>query len=123
MAVFQMRKPKAVPPPPPQPEPRAFTSQARWNKPAPKKNFIPQQSWLAYNWKDRDPEMDFVQAAIAESGMTLEKIEEQTEIYGHRVSRFTLIAWTYGETKRPQNVTMNTVMAVCGYTRKWERQD
>jgi hypothetical protein len=99
-------------------------SKARWAKPLPKQhaNFIPAQNWLSYNWIDKDPELDFVKFAIEESGWTLEQIEAETEKYGHRVSRYTLIAWYFGETKRPMNSTMNTVMAVLGWERPWQRK-
>jgi hypothetical protein len=100
------------------------SSKARWAKPLPPehKNFIPAQSWLSYNWLDKDPELDFVKYAIEQSGWTLEHIEAETEKYGHKVSKYTLIAWYYGSTKRPQNVTMNTVMAVLGWDRPWVRR-
>lgn len=99
-------------------------SKARWAKPLPrpKVNVVPAQSWLAYNWIDRDPELDFVAFAISESGMTLEAIERETEKNGHKVSKYTLLAWTYGDTKRPQNATMNSVMAAVGYERQWQRR-
>jgi hypothetical protein len=98
-----------------------YVSQARWAKPMPKsrRNFIPAQSWLAYNWIDKDPDLDFVLHAIEESGWTLEQIEGETEKHGHKVSRYTLLAWFYKGTKRPQNATMNTVMAVIGWERPW----
>lgn len=94
---------------------------ARWAKPMPRAhaNFIPAQSWLAYNWIDKDPELEFVLHAIEESGHTLEWIERQTEANGHRVSRHTLLAWFYKGTRQPKNVTMNNVMAAIGWTRNW----
>jgi hypothetical protein len=102
----------------------AHVSHAKWAKPVPKpkKNFIPAQSWLAYSWIDRDPEMDLVHAAIAESGMTLEQIEEETIKLGHRVSKFTLMSWVFGDTRRPQNVTLTMVMLACGYDKHWIRR-
>lgn len=57
--------------------------------------------------------------AIEQSGRSLEWIEHETEAHGHKVSRYTLIAWTFGTTKRPQNATMNSVMAALGYERHW----
>lgn len=87
-----------------------------------RKNFIPEQSWLSYNWIDRDPELDLVQSAIAESGMSLEQIERETEKTGHRVSRYTLYAWCYGDTRRPQNATLTTVMAAIGWDKHWVRR-
>lgn len=94
---------------------------ARWAKPMPKAhvNFIPAQSWLGYNWTDRDPEMDFVLHCIEESGRSLEWIERETEQNGHKVSRYTLLAWFYKGVRRPQNATMNTVMAAIGWERHW----
>jgi hypothetical protein len=110
---------------PANPAPRPpYVSQAKWNKPLQKshpKNFIPEQRWLAYSWIDKDPELDVVKAAIEESGWTLERIERETEAIGHRVSRYTLLQWMYGSTKRPQNVTMNNVMIVLGWERPWRR--
>ena len=103
----------------------AYRSQARWAKPMPKQhaNWIPQTSgWFGYQWIDRDPEMDFVLHAIEESGWTLEQIEAETEKHGHKVSRYTLLGWFYKGVKRPQNVTMNTVMAVIGWERPWQRR-
>jgi hypothetical protein len=102
---------------------KTYRQTARWAKPMPQahKNFIPAQSWLAYNWIDKDPELDFVLHCIEESGWTLEKIEQETEKNGHKVSRHTLLAWFYKGTKRPQNVTMNSVMAAIGWERPWVR--
>ena len=85
-------------------------------------NFIPAQSWLGYSWLDKDPELDFVIWAIGESGWSAERIEAETEKNGHKVSKYTILAWTFGSTRRPQNVTMNTVMAALGYDRTWHRR-
>jgi hypothetical protein len=102
----------------------AYRSNAKWAKPLPRAhaNFIPAQSFLQYSWQDKDPELDFVKFAIEESGWTLERIERETEANGHRVSRYTLMAWYYGSTKRPQNATMNSVMAAIGWERPWVRR-
>jgi hypothetical protein len=106
------------------PQLAAHRSNAKWAKPLPKThaNFIPAQSWLAYSWIDKDPELDMVKFAIEESGMTLEQIEIATEQAGHKVSRYTILNWMFGETRRPQNVTINTVMAVIGWDRPWVRR-
>ena len=107
--------------PPSNPAQQNYRSKARWAKPMPKahKNFIPAQSWLGYNWIDKDPELDFVLHAIEESGWTLERIEAETEKNGHKVSRYTLLAWFYKGTRQPKNVTMNSVMAAIGWERHW----
>jgi len=100
------------------------SSKAQWAKPLAHQhaNFIPAQSFLAYSWIDKDPELDMVKYAIEESGMTLEQIEHETEKVGHKVSRYTLLNWYFGQTKRPQNVTMSTVMAILGWERPWKRK-
>lgn len=104
--------------------PGAYQSQARWAKPLPKPrvNAIPRPDWLAYNWIDKDPDLEFCLSAISESGMTLEQIERETEKNGHKVSRYTLMAWSYGTTKRPQNATISTVMRAIGWERPWVKQ-
>lgn len=101
-----------------------YQSNAKWAKPVPQQraNFIPAQSWLAYNWIDKDPELDFVIWAIGESGWSLEKIEQETEANGHKVSRYTLMNWCFGDVKRPQNATMNSVMAAIGWDRTFGRR-
>lgn len=100
------------------------SSNARWAKPMPHahKNIIPNPNWLSYNWHDRDPDLDFVLHCIEESGWTLEQIERETEKVGHKVSRYTLLAWFYKGTKRPMNSTLNTVMAVIGWQRPWQQR-
>lgn len=89
--------------------------------PQTRKNIIPPMSFLAYNWIDKDPDLDFVAWAIAESGKSAEWIEAQTEREGHKVSRYTIINWLYGGVKRPQNASMNMVMGVLGWDRVWNR--
>jgi hypothetical protein len=93
--------------------------------PKPKKNFIPAQSYLSYNWDnaiDTDPDLEFAVAAIAASGWTLERIEYETERAGHRVSRYCLLGWFYKGVRRPQNSTISTVMSVLGWERPWTQK-
>jgi hypothetical protein len=115
---------KEAPMPAANPQAAAYRSQAKWAKPLPHthKNFIPAQSWLSYSWIDKDPDLDAVKMAIEDSGMTLEQIEQETEKVGHKVSRYTLLNWYFGETRRPQNATMSTVMAVLGWDRPWQKR-
>lgn len=101
-------------------------SKAQWAQPLPKarKNYIPAQSYLSYNWNnavDVDPDLEFALFAIAESGWTLERIEYETEKAGHRVSRYCLLGWYYKGVRRPQNSTISTVCAVLGWERPWTR--
>lgn len=106
--------------PPFQPSP----SQAQWARPMPRqhKNFIPPQSYLEYNWIDKDPDLDFVLYAIEQSGMTLEQIEYETEAHGHKVSRYTLLGWFYKGVRRPHNTTISMVMSVIGWERPWRQK-
>ena len=99
-------------------------SHARWAKPMPKvhRNIIPRQSWLEYNFVDKDPEMDFVMYAIEESGMTVEQIEYESEKIGRRVSRYTILAWFYKGVRRPSNECISVVMAVIGWDRPWQKR-
>lgn len=104
------------------PSATAYRSNAQWAKPMPKrKNFIPAQSYLSYNWgaEERDPDLEFVLFAISESGMTLEQIEELTERAGRKVSRYCLLGWHYKNVRRPQNATLSIVAAVLGWERPW----
>lgn len=106
------------------PEPPAKTPNNKYVRPLKRTrpNFIPAQSWLAYNWIDKDPELEFVCGCIEDSGMTLEQIERETEAHGHKVSRYTMYGWLYGETKRPHNATMSTVMSAIGWERHWTQR-
>jgi hypothetical protein len=124
MALHAMTEARSTPSRSTNPALQNYQSKARWAKPMPKQhaNFIPAQSWLGYNWIDRDPELDFVLHAIEESGWTLERIEAETEKNGHKVSRHTLLAWFYKGTRQPKNVTMNNVMAAIGWHRHWTQQ-
>ena len=102
-------------------------SKAQWAKPMPKarKNFIPAQSYLGYNWDnavDTDPDLEFALFAIQESGWSLERIEYECERAGHRVSRYTLLGWFYKGVRRPQNSTISTVCAVLGWERPWQQK-
>jgi hypothetical protein len=104
----------------------AYQSQAKWAKPMPKtrKNFIPAQSYLAYNWgtEERDPDLEFALFAIEQSGWTIERIEEETERAGHKVSRYCLLGWFYKGVRRPQNATLSIVMSVLGWERPWQQR-
>jgi hypothetical protein len=90
--------------------------------PKPRVNFIPRQSYLQYNHVDKDPDLEFALTAIAESGLTLEQIEEMTERAGMKVSRYCLLGWHYKGVRHPRNSTISMVMAVCGWDRPWTRR-
>lgn len=112
------------PPSSPAPMPRAGNYTSKTSRPIPQQrpNFIPAQSWLGYSWITKDPELDYVIWAIGESGWSAERIEAECEKNGHKVSASTILNWCYGSVMRPQNVTMNSVMAALGYSRMWKRE-
>lgn len=93
----------------------------REHRPAPKRpNFIPSTpNYFAYQWLDKDPDMDLIVGIIGEAGLSPEDIEHETEKLGHRVSRHTVISWLYGAVRRPQNYTLTIVAMACGWTKTW----
>ena len=90
-------------------------------KPAPRRpNFIPSTpNYFGYQWIDKDPDMEFVVGILGESGMSPEDVEHETEKLGHKVSRYTIIGWLYGNVRRPQNYTMTIVALACGWSKSW----
>lgn len=96
-----------------------YRSQA--SRPAPKRpNFIPQTpNYLAYNWIDKDPDMELILGLIGDSGLSPEDIEHETEKLGHKVSRYTIMGWLYKSVRRPQNFTMTIVALALGYQKTW----
>lgn len=92
--------------------------------PRPKENDlrgIGEKKKEGYRFIDKDPDMDMVVAAIGNSGLSSEKIEALTISIGRKVSASTIVGWTYGRTKRPQNFTLNSVMIALGYEREWKK--
>lgn len=98
---------------------KPYLSQVK--RPAPKRpNFIPTTpNYFAYSWLDKDPDMDLIVALIGEAGFSPEDVEHETEKLGHKVSRWTVMNWLYGNVKRPQNYTMTIVAMACGYVKTW----
>jgi hypothetical protein len=66
-----------------------------------------------YRFTDRDPILELVTRIITDSGWTLKAIENKSGVCSS-----TLRKWQNGETKRPQNATVDMVMRILGYTRK-----
>jgi len=97
----------------------SYLGQAK--RPAPKRpNFIPSTpNYFKYQWIDKDPDMELIVGIIGETGMSPEDIENETAALGHKVSRFTIIGWLYGNVRRPQNYTMTIVALACGWTKSW----
>jgi predicted transcriptional regulator len=63
-----------------------------------------------YRWLARDPILDVFKAAKAASGKTNEEIARDSG-----VTQATLHKWDYGDTKKPQHLTLAAAMLACGY--------
>jgi transcriptional regulator with XRE-family HTH domain len=67
-------------------------------------------TYKSYNFVNKDPMIDFIRTVVSESGLTYNKICENSG-----VNHNTLRAWLYGTTKKPQAATMNAVLRACNY--------
>lgn len=63
-----------------------------------------------YRWQDRDEIMDFVVAAINESGLTYTQIANMSGVH-----QSTLRNWCLGKTKRPMRATLDIVLRKLNY--------
>ena len=61
---------------------------------------------------DKDPVIDEIRDIIMSSGQTVAKVAEFSG-----VSAVTIYGWLYGNTKRPQNATVEAVFRALGYER------
>lgn len=77
------------------------------------------KSAQGYRFVDKDPDMEYVVAAIGNSGKSPEQIEKLTTRIGRRVSAAAVTGWMFGATKRPQNYTLTSVMYALGFNRLW----
>lgn len=62
-----------------------------------------------YVFVDKDPIIDLARTAVADSGKSLQRIHE-----GSNVSTTTLYNWFHGKTRRPQFATVASVLLECG---------
>ncbi len=74
--------------------------------------------YKSYSFKDKDPVIDEVRTAIADSGMDYPEVSERSD-----VTVTTLYNWFYGATRQPRNSTIMAVMRAIGYDRKWVKVD
>lgn len=78
-------------------------------------NFAHSKAATGYRFKDRDPVLDVVVAAIESSGQTYQQIAE-----GSGVGRQTISRWCYREVAtRPFHITLHAVMSYLGYEEHW----
>jgi hypothetical protein len=82
-------------------------------------NRLSQATNAGYRFREKDPDLDFVNGVIVASGKTPEWIEKETAKMGHKVSAGCIVGWLYKGVRRPQNYTMTIVMEALGYERHW----
>ena len=68
------------------------------------------KTYNSYLFRDKDPVIDEVRTAIANSGENWSQIERTSG-----VTRTTLRNWFSGPTKRPQHATVRAVLRAIGY--------
>jgi hypothetical protein len=79
-----------------------------------------QTGYSGYRWQDQDPVMEALCYAIDQSGLKAWEISQRTYKITHGVGRVadgTITRWLKGETKRPQNMTMDMVGFAIGKRR------
>lgn len=69
-----------------------------------------------YCFLDKDPIIDLWRSAFVKSGMTYVEV---SRISGITVG--TLKKWDYGETRRPQHLTLAFAFRALGYTEHWTK--
>lgn len=69
-----------------------------------------------YRFTDRDPILEFIANDITDSGWPLAFISERSG-----VAKATLYKWMNGQTRHPQNITVEAVLVALGWTRTLER--
>lgn len=73
--------------------------------------------YKTYAFKDKDPIIDALRTAIADSGVSYEEIHERSG-----VAETTLFAWFYGLTRRPRYATVAAVAGAIGYDLELHRR-
>jgi len=68
--------------------------------------------YLSYNFIDKDPVIDHLRTIIADEKVTYAYIEAKSG-----VTKQTLQNWFAGNTKRPNNATVEAVVRCLGYER------
>lgn len=67
------------------------------------------RTYKSYLFRDKDPVIDAVRTAIADSKMRHSKISEASNVSANTISN-----WLGGRTKRPQFCTVMAVAFACG---------
>lgn len=66
--------------------------------------------YKSYLFKDKDPVIDVLKTAIADTNLSYDDISERSG-----VSRSTLDNWFFGSTRRPQHATIMAVTRAIGH--------
>jgi transcriptional regulator with XRE-family HTH domain len=66
--------------------------------------------YKSYQFIDKDPMIDFVRTVIQDSGWTLKRISEESDVNVQTISR-----WLYGDTKNPRASSVNAVLRAIDY--------
>lgn len=67
-------------------------------------------TYHTYNFKDKDPLIDYIRTVIFEYGKSIKAISDESG-----VGATTIANWLYGDTKRPQAAPLNAVLRACHY--------
>jgi hypothetical protein len=82
--------------------------------PAPVRNPAHVNRDSGYRFTDgRDPVLELVSRAVTDSGWSLKRIEDKSGVCAPTIRK-----WQNGQTKRPQNATVEMVLRTLGYTRR-----
>tara|TARA_R110000868_G_scaffold35504_2_gene127207 strand:- start:172 stop:480 length:309 start_codon:yes stop_codon:yes gene_type:complete len=65
--------------------------------------------YLTYNFIEKDPVIDQLRTALADSGLTYQDVQSASG-----VSKGTLVNWFGGKTKRPQHASVRAVARALG---------
>lgn len=65
--------------------------------------------YKSYVFKTKDPAIDLVRTAVADSGLNRQQLADKSGVSTHA-----MWGWFNGPTRRPQFATLNAVARVCG---------
>lgn len=71
-----------------------------------------------YRFLDKDPIIDIIRTAVFKSRIPIKLIAAQARIRPATISR-----WLYGDTRRPQNYTIQAVLTVLGVRTEYTWED
>lgn len=71
-----------------------------------------------YRFLSKDPVIDLWRTAKEQSKLSFEEIAAKSGI-----TKNTLMRWDFGETRRPQHITLRFAMSACGYEEVFQGAD